>query len=188
MDVLSRRYWIRSSKDFHTVICMWMISLSSALTLFLILNICKVFVISSASMVWASTLISVHLQWIILVWESQVDYLGMRVWGSGDYPLVKHTEIISTFSCSTDKKGLQHFLRILNFYRRFIQCAPRILHPLTEALKGKPSVLTWNLEMNQSFEASKLSWQIFQHWFSCCSNPAARSIRLQFFCSLTTNL
>ena len=134
---------------------MWMISLSSALTLFLILNICKVFVISSASMVWASTLISVHLQWIILVWESQVDYLGMRVWGSGDYPLVKHTEIISTFSCSTDKKGLQHFLGILNFYRRFIQCAPRILHPLTEALKGKPSVLTWNLEMNQFFEASK---------------------------------
>ena len=30
-----------------------------------------------------------------------------------------------------------------------------LLHPLNEALKGKPRALTWNLEMNQSFAAVK---------------------------------
>ena len=84
-----------------------------------------------------------------------VDYLGMRVSGSGCVPLVKHTEIISAFPRPTDKKGLQRFLGILNFYRRFIQAAARLLRPLTETLKGKPSTLTWNLEMNQSFAATK---------------------------------
>ena len=84
-----------------------------------------------------------------------VDYLGMRVSGSGCVPLVKHTEIISAFPQPTDKKGLQRFLGILNFYRRFIQAAARLLRPLTETLKGKPSTLTWNLEMNQSFAAAK---------------------------------
>ena len=86
---------------------------------------------------------------------STVDYLDMRVSGSGCVPLVKHTEIISTFPRPTDKKGLQRFLGILNFYRRFIQAAARLLRPLTETLKGKPSTLTWNLEMNQSFAATK---------------------------------
>ena len=89
----------------------------------------------------------------------EVDYLGMRVSGSGCIPLTKHTEIISAFPCLlrllTDKKGLQKFLGILYFYRRFINAAAGILRPLTEALKGKPSTLTWDLEMNQSFAAAK---------------------------------
>ena len=86
---------------------------------------------------------------------STVDYLSMRVSESGCLPLVKHTQIIPAFPRPTDKKGLQHFLRIPNFYRRFIHGAAGLLHPLTEALKGKPSALTWNLEMNQSFAAAK---------------------------------
>ena len=84
-----------------------------------------------------------------------VDYLGMRVSGSGCVPLVKHTEVISAFHRPTDKKGLQRFLGILNFYRRFIKGAAGLLRPLTEALKGKPATLVWNLEMNQSFAAAR---------------------------------
>jgi len=84
-----------------------------------------------------------------------VDFLGMRVSGSGCIPLTKHTEIISAFPRPTDKKGLQRFLGILNFYRRFIKAAAGLLRPLTEALKGKSSTLTWDLEMNQSFAAAK---------------------------------
>ena len=84
-----------------------------------------------------------------------VDYLGIRVSGSGCIPLAKHTEIISAFPRPTDKKGLKGFLEILNFNRRFIKAAAGLLRPLTEALKGKPATLTWDLEMNQSFAAAK---------------------------------
>ena len=111
-----------------------MTSLSLALTLFLILNICKASLISSNSVVSASNLTS------------------FRIWL---FSLIKHTEIVSAFLCPTDKKGLQHFLGILNFYRRFLQGVARLLYPLNKALKGKPSALTWNLEINQSFEATK---------------------------------
>ena len=79
----------------------------------------------------------------------------MRVSGSGCFPLAKHTEIISAFPYPTDKKGLQRVLGIRNFYRRFIMSTDGLLHPLNEALKGKPRALTWNLEMNQSFAAVK---------------------------------
>ena len=79
----------------------------------------------------------------------------MRVSGSGCFPLVRHTEIISTFLCPSDKKGLQRFPGVLNFFRRFIKGASGLLHPLTEALRCKPLTLIWNLEMNQSFAAAK---------------------------------
>ena len=69
--------------------------------------------------------------------KPEVEYLGMRV--------------ISTFPHPVDKKGLQRFLGILNFYRRFIKGAAGLLAPLTEALKGKVSTLSWTLEMNQAF-------------------------------------
>ena len=62
-----------------------------------------------------------------------VDFLGMRVSGSGCFPLVKHTEINSTFPCPSG---------ILSVYRRFIQGAAGLLNPLTEALK----TLTLDLE------------------------------------------
>ena len=85
----------------------------------------------------------------------EVDYLSMRVSGSGCFPLVKNTDIISPFPCPSDKKGLQRFLGVLNFFTRFIKGASDLLHPLTEALKGKPLTLIWNLEMNQFFAAAK---------------------------------
>ena len=64
-----------------------------------------------------------------------VDFLGMRVSGSGCFPLVKHTEIISAFHCPSDMKGIQRFLGILSFYRRFIKSAAGLLNLLTKALK-----------------------------------------------------
>ena len=79
----------------------------------------------------------------------------MRGSGSGCFPLVKHTEIIFTFPCPSDKKGLQRFPGVLNFFRRFIKGASGLLHPLTEALRCKPMTLIRNLEMNLSFAAAK---------------------------------
>ena len=85
----------------------------------------------------------------------ELEYLGMRVSSSGCFPLTKHTEIISNFPRPVDKKGLQRFLGMLNFYRRFIRGAAGLLLPLTEALKGKSTILRWDLEMNKSFAAAK---------------------------------
>ena len=53
--------------------------------------------------------------------KPEVEYRGMRVSSKGCFPLQKHTEVISTFPGPVDKKGLQRFLGILNFYRRFIK-------------------------------------------------------------------
>ena len=63
----------------------------------------------------------------------------MRVSIKGCFPLQKHTEVISTFPSPVDKEGLQRFLGILNFYRRFIKGAVGVLSLLTEGLKGKVS-------------------------------------------------
>ena len=51
-----------------------------------------------------------------------------------------------------DKKHLQQFLDI---HHCFIRGAAGLLFPVTETLKGKSSVLTWNLEMIQSFSAAQ---------------------------------
>ena len=87
--------------------------------------------------------------------KPEVEYLGMRVSSKGCFPLQKHSDVISTFPRPVDKKGLQRFLGILNFYRRFIKGAAGILAPLTEALKGKTSVISWTLDMNLAFSAAK---------------------------------
>ena len=76
------------------------------------------------------------------------EYLGMRVSSKGCFPLQKHTELILTFPRPVDKKGLQRFLGILNFYRRFIKGAAGVLAPLTEGLKGKVSTISRTFEMN----------------------------------------
>ena len=60
--------------------------------------------------------------------KPEVAYLGMRVSSKGCFSFQKHTEVISTFPRLVDKKGLQRFLGILNFYRRFINGASRSVH------------------------------------------------------------
>ena len=66
LDPPSRGYWIRSSKDFLTVLYMWM----TALTSLLILNMYETFLIFSDSIVSASTLTSACLQ--LLQWTTLV--------------------------------------------------------------------------------------------------------------------
>ena len=87
--------------------------------------------------------------------KPEFEYLGMMVSSKGWFPLQKHTEVISSFPRPVDKKGLQRFLGILNFYWRFIKGAAGILAPLTEGLKGKVSTISWTLEMNQAFAVAK---------------------------------
>ena len=44
---------------------------------------------------------------------------------------------------------------MINFYRKFIHQAAKILHPLSSALKGSPKNFSWNSAMEQSFFDAK---------------------------------
>ena len=109
------------------------------------------FLTISASMVSASTLPGVSLP------SLKFSIFGMRVSSKGCVSLQKHSEVISAFVCPVDKKGLQRFLGILNFNRRFIKGAVGLLALLTKALKGKVSTLSRTLDRNQAFSATKSS-------------------------------
>ena len=51
---------------------------------------------------------------------AETEFLGHRLTSSGLHPLPKHTFAIRDFSPPSDKPGLQWFLKMINFYQRFL--------------------------------------------------------------------
>jgi hypothetical protein len=76
-----------------------------------------------------------------------IDFLGHHITAAGASPITKHVEVIQSFPQPQDKKQLQSFLGLVNFYRRFIPAAAQILLPLTDALRGE-AAWTWTPAMN----------------------------------------
>jgi hypothetical protein len=88
--------------------------------------------------------------------QPHVEFLGHHISEGGAEPLLKHLEAVQAFPRPLDVKGLQGFLGLINFYRRFIPAAARILLPLTSALKGgKKARLDWSQPMEDAFVAAK---------------------------------
>ena len=87
---------------------------------------------------------------------SEIEFLGHRLTSSGCSPLVKHSAAISAFPQPTDKPSLQRFLGMVNFYRKFLRSAARVLAPLTDALKGPGKTISWSPLMNSAFNRAKL--------------------------------
>ena len=88
----------------------------------------------------------------------EVDYLGHRVSAEGVAPLKTGVQAILDYPRPTTIKELQGLLGMINFYRRFIPAAAKLLSPLTDVLKGGPSGSTrveWTPEMVQSSEAAR---------------------------------
>ena len=52
-------------------------------------------------------------------------------------------------------KGLQEFVGMVHFYRRFNPAPARMMLPLSEALTGKPKTLVWNEAMVKAFQDTK---------------------------------
>jgi hypothetical protein len=50
---------------------------------------------------------------------------------------------------------LQHFLGMVNFYRRFLPNCAQVLHPLTNLRKGGPRTLQWTAATQESFQKIK---------------------------------
>ena len=68
--------------------------------------------------------------------RSEVEFLGLRVTAGGVAPLPDQVSAVADFPQPTTIKELQAFLGAVNFYRRFIPAAAKILLPLTAVLKG----------------------------------------------------
>ena len=86
--------------------------------------------------------------------RSTVDFLGLRVAAGGVSPVPEQLAAVRDFPQPNTIKELQGFLGAVNFYRRFIPSAVKILLPLTAELKGGrkgPEVLSWSLPMQKAF-------------------------------------
>jgi hypothetical protein len=88
--------------------------------------------------------------------RQSVEFLGHRITAGGVEPLLKHVAAVKEYPQPSDVKGLQSFLGLVNFYRRFIPAAAQILRPLTDALRGpNKSRLSWTPDMENAFLRAK---------------------------------
>ena len=88
----------------------------------------------------------------------ELDFLGHRVSAAGVAPLRKKVEAIQTHPRPGSLQELQGFLGTVNFYRRFLPAAAKLLRPLTDALRGGKAAkeqIQWTAEMEQAFSATK---------------------------------
>ncbi len=87
---------------------------------------------------------------------SEIDYLGHRITASGVSPMQQRVAAIREHARLSTARGLQTYLGMVNFYRRFLAAAARVLRPLTDALKGAPKgALAWTAAMERAFGESK---------------------------------
>ena len=90
--------------------------------------------------------------------KSEVEFLGLRVTAGGVAPLPDQISAVADFPQPNTIKELQAFLGAVNFYRRFIPAAAKILLPLTAVLKGGKKgaeLLDWTSHMLTAFQAIK---------------------------------
>ena len=87
--------------------------------------------------------------------QSEIEYLGHRITSAGIVPLRRHVDALLLQPHPQDVRGLQRFLGMINFYRRFLPGIAKTLRPLTDALAGSPRTLTWSPELQTAFQAAK---------------------------------
>jgi hypothetical protein len=64
--------------------------------------------------------------------QGDIDFLGHHITDEGASLITKHVEAIHQLPQPQDKKQLQSFLVLVNFYRWFIPAAVQILLPLKD--------------------------------------------------------
>ena len=79
----------------------------------------------------------------------ELDFLGHRITKLGITPLPYKTASIKEFTRPSTVKGLQEFLGMVNFYHQFAAC---IMHPLYQAIAGKPKELEWTVDSISAFD------------------------------------
>ena len=84
-----------------------------------------------------------------------VDFLGHEISAEGVRPMSSKVDAIKRFPAPTSVKGLQEFLGMVNYYRRFLPDVAGVMAPLSTVLKGKPKELKWGPEQQRAFEKTK---------------------------------
>ena len=91
--------------------------------------------------------------------QTQVQYLGHLVTADGIQPLPSRVQDLISFPSPDSKLGIQRFLGMINYYRRFIPNMASTLVPLHEAVKsagpGKNKKIEWTEQCEQSFMKAK---------------------------------
>lgn len=90
--------------------------------------------------------------------QREVEYLGHNISASGIRPLPSGVEAVASYPLPVTVKDLQGFLGLVNFYRRFLPAAAKVLLPLTDALHGGRAGsdrLTWSASMEAAFKKAK---------------------------------
>ncbi len=146
---------VLSGLDF--AFCTWMIFSSAAPAQRSTCNTSTWYFSGSRSMAWFSTWRSVS--WPArrsISWATTSPPTGRRRRGVADgaSPILRHVQAIQDFPAPQDKKQLQTFLGMVNFYRRFIPAVANILLPLTDALRADWSWI-WAPAMQHSFQLVK---------------------------------
>ena len=87
--------------------------------------------------------------------QNSLDFLGHRITSGDIMPLPEKVEAIIRLAQPVTIKGLQEFVGIINFYKRFLPGASRIMILLFKALTGKPKALQWTEDMKTAFQSTK---------------------------------
>jgi hypothetical protein len=66
--------------------------------------------------------------------QESIEFLGHQVNSEGIAPLASQVQAVHEFKRPGTQKELQRFLGLVNFYRRFLPSAARVLLPLTDSL------------------------------------------------------
>ena len=75
--------------------------------------------------------------------QHEIEYLGDKITVDDIVPLRRHVDALLFQPHPQDVRGLQRFIGMIDFYRRFLPGIARTLRPLTDALAGNPQVLNW---------------------------------------------
>ena len=87
---------------------------------------------------------------------NQVDFLGYQLSAAGLSPMPSRVEAIRQFAILTNKKSLQRFLGMVNYYHLFIPNCGGIMSPLYDLLK-KDTNFAWNTFHSAVFESLKVA-------------------------------
>jgi hypothetical protein len=86
----------------------------------------------------------------------ELEVLGHIINRVGTTPISQHIQVITEYPPPPqDTKQLQHYLGMVNFYRRFTPGIAAVLEPLTTALKGGKKTLQWSPHLDAAFNKSK---------------------------------